>query len=173
MNPAEPVLQELRNQVLIQLRRKGLSASESEEVFQNAALKAIESIDTVRNADKIENWFRVVLRNELNDHFRSRQKEQRLRDEALLQAEIPQTDEAESAFCACGIQLLGSLGPDYRSALEAVVLEELSIREAAAKLGVSENLVKVRIHRAKAAMKVELEKSCGMKTLADGADCDC
>lgn len=54
-------------------------------------------------------------------------------------AEKPQAREA--------MQMLGGLDEIYRTAITMRYVEELSPREIAAKLGVSENVVSVRIHR--------------------------
>lgn len=51
---------------------------------------------------------------------------------------------------------LRSLSPEFRSVVQAVVLDGLTTREASRLLGVRENTVKTRLHRAKAQLRQSL-----------------
>lgn len=56
-------------------------------------------------------------------------------------------DFADKPAAREAMQMLGGLDEIYRTAITMRYVEELSPREIAAKLGVSENVVSVRIHR--------------------------
>ena len=54
-------------------------------------------------------------------------------------------------------QVLEGLGPDLRAAFEAVIVDDMSIGEAADHLGVPEGTIKSRVHRARQAIKKEMQ----------------
>lgn len=54
---------------------------------------------------------------------------------------------------------LRRLSPEFRSVVQAVVLDGLSAREASRLLGVRQNTVKTRLHRAKAQLRQSLAES--------------
>jgi len=51
---------------------------------------------------------------------------------------------------------LGRLSPEMRAVVQATVLDGLTSREAARLLGIPENTVKTRLHRAKARLRDDL-----------------
>ena len=51
---------------------------------------------------------------------------------------------------------LRRLSPEFRSVVQAVVLDGLTTKEAGRLLGVRENTVKTRLHRAKAQLRTAL-----------------
>ena len=51
---------------------------------------------------------------------------------------------------------LGELSPEMRAVVQATVLDGLTTREAARLLGIPENTVKTRLHRAKAQLREDL-----------------
>ncbi|MEQ1879240.1 MAG: sigma factor-like helix-turn-helix DNA-binding protein, partial [Bdellovibrionia bacterium] len=55
-------------------------------------------------------------------------------------------------------KLLASLPEDFRRPIELLKLEELSVEEVAAKLGLSPSAVKMRIHRGFKLLKKKAEK---------------
>jgi RNA polymerase sigma factor (sigma-70 family) len=52
---------------------------------------------------------------------------------------------------------LAKLSPEFRSVVQVVVLDGLTTREAGRLLGVRENTVKTRLHRAKAQLRKSLD----------------
>jgi RNA polymerase sigma factor (sigma-70 family) len=52
---------------------------------------------------------------------------------------------------------MARLSPEFRAVVQAVVLDGLTTREAGRLLGVRENTVKTRLHRAKAQLRRSLE----------------
>ena len=60
---------------------------------------------------------------------------------------------------------LGRLSPEFRSVVQAVVLDGLTTREAGRLLGVRQNTVKTRLHRAKAQLRLSLAETPAMEGL--------
>ena len=54
---------------------------------------------------------------------------------------------------------LRRLSPEFRSVIQAVVLDGLTTREASRLLGVRENTVKTRLHRAKAQLRLSITQT--------------
>lgn len=70
--------------------------------------------------------------------------------------------------------LLPALKPEYVELIEAPDLAEESPESVARRLGITTNNLKVRRHRARQALRQQLEKACG--TCAQGkciGDCMC
>ncbi len=60
---------------------------------------------------------------------------------------------------------LGRLSPEFRAVVQAVVLDGLTTREAGRLLGVRENTVKTRLHRAKAQLRRSLAEDPATEAL--------
>jgi RNA polymerase sigma factor (sigma-70 family) len=161
----------IRDQIQRQIQAKGLSSADAEELFQAALFKAIESIDRLNTLEKFENWFRVILRNVLMDYFRRQKRETVVEDIEILNPEL--ISETESHFCTCTLKLLDLLKPELREVIHQRILESRDVKATSKSLGISESLVKVRTHRAKQALKLELQRCCGIKNFANGLDCKC
>ena len=64
--------------------------------------------------------------------------------------------------CCSGVEYgdlgaaLGRLSPEMRAVVQVTVLDGLTSREAARLLGIPENTVKTRLHRAKARLREDL-----------------
>ncbi len=59
---------------------------------------------------------------------------------------------------------MAKLSPEFRAVVQAVVLDGLTTREAGRLLGVRENTVKTRLHRAKAQLRRSLEGTATMES---------
>lgn len=161
-----------RNKIIQQLRRNNLQQADAEELFQTALIQAIENFDQLKDQHKLEAWFKTILRNKMNDHFRALAKE-RMLTEKLADTELEYIDGLETDLCQCTLKLINLLKPEFKDVLKYRILEGYDLKTTAKNLGISESLVKVRTHRAKEEMKVQLKECCGMKTLSDAADCPC
>lgn len=165
-------LLEKQNAIISQLMKKGLSQDMAEELFQSALMKAISSMEQLVSIEKFENWFSVILKNLVLDHFRQETRSKKLQNNLKPLTE-DLFNETSETFCQCVLHLIEDLNDDLKSVLSLRVIDGLSLKETADILDVSENVVKVRTHRAKAAMKKNLKQCCGAKSLADTVDCAC
>lgn len=161
-----------RNKILKQLTSKGLGHSDAEEIFQSSLVQAITKLDQLRDNSKFEYWFNKILRNQLYDYFRKEKKD------SILERELENKvsffiDNLESSFCQCILKLIETLKPEYNEVLKYRLVEGHSVKDTSKALEVSENVVKVRTHRAKEEMKEKLVECCGIKNLADASRCEC
>jgi RNA polymerase sigma-70 factor (ECF subfamily) len=71
------------------------------------------------------------------------------------------------------MRLLETLRPEYADAVRRVDLDEISVQELAREAGITANNAAVRLHRARLALKRQLEKSCGTCVTHGCLDCAC
>ena len=129
-------------------------------------LAAIDSAHRYRGGGTPRAWLygiaRVVVADDRRRGARERSRERRLRGSALLDEEEATRIEARIDAAARSRRLYGAmdrLGEDERAVLELVAIDELSVTEAAAALGVRPVTARVRLHRAKRRLRGELEEA--------------
>lgn len=103
---------------------------------------------------------RVLVANERRRRGREWAREQRLRGSALLAEEDAARMDARIDAAAQSRRLyaaMDSLSEDERAVMELVALDELTVAEAAAAVGVRPVTARVRLHRARRKLRAELE----------------
>lgn len=146
----------------------------ADDILQAAFVKGVTKAHEIRDGESAVAWFYRLLRNALVDHHRGRAAEQR-RLEAHAQA-LPEAADEEGlheTVCACVGDLIPLLKPEYAVALRRAELEGASLQELAKELGITANNAGVRLHRAKAALKKQLEATCGTCTEHGCLRCTC
>jgi RNA polymerase sigma-70 factor (ECF subfamily) len=173
----EPVVKALvdsHRHFLAFLERRVGSRAVAEELLQSAFVRTLEKGDALRDEERAVAWFYRLLRNALVDHYRKQAAEGRaLEREAREATEVGPDPELKQTVCACVGELLPTLKPEYSELLRQVELEERSVPEAAAAVGITPNNAGVRLHRARQALKRQLERSCGTCATHGCLDCSC
>lgn len=136
---------------------------EAEDIVQEAFLKAITHINGFQQRSNLGTWLYRVVYNSSIDRLRGRM-DSPLPDEAAEETGIPMPEvllewntpeilaissEGQS-YLDTAIQ---SLSESLRGVFVLRDIEELSTAEVADVLGISESLVKVRLHRARLALR--------------------
>lgn len=173
MEPGHPLLAQLlaHRAAFLAFVRARVPASDAEDLLQQALLRASTRLDTVRDGERVEAWFYRVLRNAIADHHAdAARREARLADLARDTSVEP---SVEASVCRCSLGVLGTLAPDYAAIVRRVDLDELSMAEAAAELGISVNNAKVRLHRARIALRSALLAYCGTNSVKACLACNC
>ncbi len=109
-------------------------------------------------------WFFTLVKHKAIDAFRADSARRRSIVEGLegVDAPDPGPDPGQVADAsATTSSLLQKLSHDQRTALLLTKFVGLSVRETATKLGVSESVVKIRVHRARARLRSLLEVTDG------------
>jgi len=155
------------------LERRVGSRDSAEEILQAAYARALEKGVPADEAGGAVSWFFTVLRNAVTDHHRHRAAQIRAR--AALAAETPPLSDPElrAEICVCFRTLLPTLRPEYATILERVDLAERPVSEVASELGITPNNASVRLHRARAALRAQLQRSCGICAAHGCLDCRC
>lgn len=136
---------------------------EAKDVLQDFYLRVVIKAGQIRDAESVMGWLRTVLKSVLVDHIRRRSAARRYQQEAaaeLMATTAKQEHEFDRAVCTCFYKLLPTLKAEYAEILRHVYLAGESRHEAALTLGISTGNVRVRLHRARQALKGALQLSC-------------
>ena len=148
---------------------------DAEEVAQETLLKVFESLGTLREPERIRAWVFTIARNvcymkrrksiyapeeeisldKLMPGFRGgSERRLEIEDWSSLPDALAENEELKQMLRAA----ISELPEIYRSTLLLRDVEELSTEETAEVLGVSTDVVKTRLHRARLAMRQKLDK---------------
>jgi RNA polymerase sigma-70 factor (ECF subfamily) len=164
-------LLEDRDTFLAFLRARVRTRAYAEDIFQQALVKAVLHARDLRDRASTRAWFFRILRRAVADHHA--QSEVRASRLAALAAEIDEATPREVAVCACSLDRLGGIRRDYAEILRRVDIDEQSIAEAAATLGITVNNATVRLHRARRALREDLVAFCGTDSTRACMECSC
>jgi len=144
------------------LQRRVESRAVAEDILQSAFVRGIEQGAGVPD-EKVVAWFYRVLRNAVIDHYRRRSSSQRAAnawEQQFVDRQMPDA-EMRDEICQCVSGLLATLKPEYRDALRIVDLDEGKLDDLARHSGISPENAAVRIHRARKALRRQVERACG------------
>lgn len=147
----------------------------AEDILQDAFVRAVESSGEIRDDTAATAWFYRLLRNAVVDRYRRTDARSRALEafaQEMKDAVEPPPD-VEQALCACVDRLATTLKPEYARAIKRVELESVPVGEYAKEENISANNAAVRVHRARQALKKQLEVSCGTCTSHGCLDCSC
>ena len=149
--------------------------SDAEEILQAAFVKSAEKASAIRDHEDVVAWFYRLLRNALIDYYRHRDAERRALERLRSMGSETETPdpELERAICRCVNDLLPTLKDNYSALLRRIDLEGESIAEVTRKTGMTANNTRVKLHRARTALRRQLELSCGSCAEHGCLDCDC
>ncbi|NWF86118.1 MAG: sigma-70 family RNA polymerase sigma factor [Bryobacteraceae bacterium] len=156
------------------VERRVESRAAAEDILQSAFVKGLERGADIRDEESVVAWFYRMLRNAVIDHYRARASAERAMEEYGREfVSVTPPPELEEEICQCLEGLLESLKPEYREALRLVDMEDGSLKDLAAKAGISEGNAAVRVHRARAAMRERVRLCCGTCAEHGCLDCSC
>lgn len=156
------------------LERRVESRAVAEDILQSAFARGMERGAGVQD-EKVVAWFYRVLRNSLIDHYRHRSSTARAMEAWGQDFAISQQPNAElrQEICQCVSGLLATLKPEYQDALRIVDLEEGDLNELAQQSGITPENAAVRVHRARKALRRQVEQACGTCAEHGCLDCTC
>jgi RNA polymerase sigma-70 factor (ECF subfamily) len=129
------------------LARIGRSATEAEDLVQEALMAIHTRRHTYDPAEPLTPWVYAIARYKLIDHLRRTRASMTdlpIEDAAEVMA---QDDYVGTESATDLTKLLGELPDKMRRAIQAVKLDGLSVAEAASRCEMSESAVKVNVHR--------------------------
>ena len=122
----------------------------AEECVQEAFARAYARWRRIARYDDPPGWIRHVALNAMRDHFRKEQRKRtaqsRLRNRPEEVTAAPDTADGLAA-------LVAALPPQQRTAASLFYVEQLSVRETAAAMGLSDGAVKYHLHAARTALR--------------------
>jgi RNA polymerase sigma factor (sigma-70 family) len=174
--PASEVVSALvgnHRQFLAFLERRVGSRAIAEDILQDAFVRGIDKLGTLRSDESAVAWFYRLLRNAVIDYQRRRGVSERKL--AAFRQEVEERPEPDAdlhgAICRCVTDLAGTLKPEYADALQRVEVEGITVKDFAERAGISPNNAGVRIFRAREALRKQVIRSCG--TCADHGCLNC
>jgi RNA polymerase sigma-70 factor, ECF subfamily len=161
-------------QFLAFLQRRVESKEAAEDILQSAFARGLERAAGVDD-EKVVAWFYRILRNAVIDHYRHRSSTARAHEAWGQDFATSQQPEAElqQEICQCISGLLTALKPEYRDALRVIDLEEGDLSELARQSGITAENAAVRVHRARKALRRQVEQACGTCAEHGCLDCHC
>tara|TARA_R110000868_G_scaffold215971_1_gene466107 strand:+ start:826 stop:1440 length:615 start_codon:yes stop_codon:yes gene_type:complete len=171
------VMVENQHEMLRYLTRRLGNRDEAADVLQNFYVKVLRRIGDVRDTEKLRGWMRRVLETTLIDYFRAqgKRRESETNYHDLETAGFFGNDDEylDVIVCACLYKLLPTLKPEYADILWRADLTGESRESIAETLSISESNLRVRLHRARQALRQRLEETCRTCPIHGYLDCGC
>ncbi|MDE1156332.1 MAG: sigma-70 family RNA polymerase sigma factor [Acidobacteriaceae bacterium] len=164
---SETILDQLlarRRGFLAFVQRRVSDAGLAEDILQTAYLRAYQHRDEFAESESAVSWFYRLLRNAVIDSYRRQEARSRALEtwarelEGAAAAQPPV--ELQEEICGCLQGIVAGLKPEYSAILRAVDLGEQRVQEFAQEHGLSASNAGVRVHRARAALRKQLIKTC-------------
>ncbi|MGC4067179.1 MAG: sigma-70 family RNA polymerase sigma factor [Polyangiaceae bacterium] len=165
----EILVRELRPQLVRYLTRV-VGDADAEDVVQTVLSKASAARSEYRGEASPRTWLFRIATNAAHDWNRARRTARNLTAEVSVEdaeddALSPDVSSQErellrAEMSQCIGEVLARLPESYRTVLGLSDCEELTDKEVAEVLGVTVGSAKIRLHRARAKMKAELESAC-------------
>ena len=168
-------LVEAKAQFLGFLERRLGDRATAEDVLQTAFLRLVDREAGPREDERLVPWFFQVRRNLLVDYHRRRTARERAH--SALAAETPAATEPDDrllrSVCACVGDLAATLRPAYAEALRLVEVDEQPLPEVARRFGLTPNVLAVRLHRSRRALRDAVLTMCGACATHGCLHCTC
>jgi RNA polymerase sigma-70 factor, ECF subfamily len=122
----------------------------TEDVVQDVLLTVHRARPTYDPARPFAPWFYAIINNRLIDALRSRKRvttREMADDDAIAQQPAPSTESGGSDLREALARAVSQLPRVQREVVSLLKYEDLSVREVASRLGMSETAVKTTAHR--------------------------
>ena len=179
---AMAALMRRHNRVLFRPARAILrDDAEAEEAVQDAYLKAFRALDSFRGQARLSTWLVRIAANEALMRRRSRARSAEViplsgTEEPMDTAERPEQAAGRGELRRLLEARIDRLPDDFRAVFVLRALEELSVEDTAASLGIPEATVRSRFFRARALLREALAREIDLSMEDafgfDGARCD-
>lgn len=164
-----------RQQFLRFLQRRVDSKADAEDILQAAFVRGIERGGSLLDNETVIAWFYRLLRNAVIDHYRHKVSARKIMEEwsEHLETIADPSDSLKDGICHCMAALMPELKSEYKQALEIVDLGEGSLSELAEQAAITPTNAAVRVHRARQALKKQVELACGACAEHGCLECGC
>ncbi len=177
---AEPLIERLedhvrrnRDRLVSQLIGWGIAPDRAEDLLHDSVVGAIPVLSQLEDEAQLEGWFHRTLRNKAVDHHRKKSREGQRNNKWARQTTRYVVPEFQPNLCQCVHELIPTLKPEYAEAIRDVEMSDENMRDVAARIGISYNNLKVRVHRARRKLRQRLEKTCAKCAEQGCIDCTC
>ena len=171
------VMVEIHQDFLRFLTRRLGNEDEAADVLHDFYVKVLTRIGDVRETEKLRAWMRRVLETSLIDYYRAQGKRRQSESEYQYLESVRLTgdgkDDLDLIVCMCLYKLLPTLKSEYADILWRADLIGESRESIVRALGITESNLRVRLHRARQALRRRLEETCRTCPIHGDMDCDC
>lgn len=158
------------------LNRRVRSMEIAEEILQQFCMRALSKGGDLKKPESVVAWLYRVLNSTLADFHRcqARKRQGEAEYSRLQPLHSQEVDMDLATVCTCFYKLIPMLKPEYSDILRRIDLDGKAQTTVASELGITPNLVRVRLHRARQALKRVLLMSC-CKSCHDSGfmNCEC
>ncbi|MFV9615979.1 MAG: RNA polymerase sigma factor [Gammaproteobacteria bacterium] len=130
----------------------------AEDVVQEAMIKALNSVDTVKNIEALDGWLFRILSNCFIDYCRKQREEVIIDETKLVEQKTPEAVHSQNAMLAEVRSAIASLPFKHRQVLTLIDIENFSYSEVAEIVGVPLGTVMSRLNRARQSLKQSLNE---------------
>jgi RNA polymerase sigma factor (sigma-70 family) len=164
-----------RKRFLSFVQRRVSDSGLAEDILQTAYLRAFEHRDDFKPSESVVAWFYRLLRNAVIDSYRRHASKERALEAWTRELEISAqpSPDLQNEVCACLHGILEGLKPEYSEALRAIDLAEQRVQDFAQQHGISASNAGVRVHRARAALRKQLLRTCATCAEHGCVNCTC
>jgi RNA polymerase sigma factor (sigma-70 family) len=175
---AETTLDQLiaqQKRFLAFVRRRVSDLELAEDILQTAYLRAFEHQDDFKPSESAVAWFYRLLRNAVIDSYRRRASTNKALEAWTreLETAVQPSPDLRTEICACLHGILEGLKPEYSEVLRAVDLGEQRVQDFAQQHKLSASNAGVRVHRARAALRKQLLRTCATCSEHGCLNCTC
>ena len=158
---------------------KFVCESDASDLTQEVFIKVNNNIDKFRAESSVKTWIYRIATNTVKDYLKSKsykvsESQQAISEEQLslleisqLEKESPESISLSDEMNECIREFIHRLPCSYSTVLVLSELEGYKIKEISEIMDVAANTVKVRLHRARAKLKNELEAGCRISVSGD------
>ena len=147
----EQIWSDYHDQLLNFIRRRVGGNAAAEDLLQDVFVKIHSRLDTLLDANRVQSWLYSIARNTIIDYHRLAKDTAPL--PASLQLTLEPDDSAVHELAPCVRCMIGILPERYRQPLLMSEIEELPLKEVAARLGLSVPGAKSRVQRGRAMLR--------------------
>jgi len=156
-----------------------VDGAEAEDLCQEVFLRVHEKLGTFRHESRPSTWIFQIATHAALDRLKSAEH-RRLKSAGIID-ELSDfeafhisahTESERTQMNTCIQNLVRQLPPDYQTVLVLSEMQDLSSAEIALILNDTQGAVKIRLHRARKALKTLMEKACTIY-LDDRAEIAC
>ncbi|WP_067857176.1 sigma-70 family RNA polymerase sigma factor [Nocardia shimofusensis] len=150
------------------IARRVSRPEDAEDILSKVFLRMVESLDDLRDQDRVLGWMYAITRNAITDYYRSAPHRRELAVDAVPDHPSagdgePDTDTAaEKELAACLVPMLSALPAEQAAAVKMVDLDARTHAAAAGEAGISVSGMKSRVQRGRAALRAQLHACCRM-----------
>ena len=134
------------------------SSDVAEDVVQEAMIKALNSVDKVKNVEALDGWLFRILSNCFIDFCRKQRDEVDINDTVLIAQDTPETVHRQNEMLAAVRSAIANLPFKHRQVLTLIDIENFSYAEVAEIIDAPLGTIMSRLNRARQSLRQRLDE---------------